>query len=128
MIFENYFRKFRILNAFFHLNIFIVFLFCISCQYLEKPKNFLSEEQMAEILLDMAILDDAKQTNSDVKAEEVYKHILARYNINVEDYTENYAYYISQKKIKHIISLAEKKLMKKDPDIQTYITKKTDGI
>jgi len=129
MNFRNIFRKYRYLNVFFYLiKIFTICCFYISCQYLEKPKNFLSEEQMAEILLDMAIFNNTIRINPDIKTEEIYKHIFARYNTSLEDYTENYAYYISKKRIKYIISLAEKKLMKKNPEIQTYIRKKTDGI
>jgi len=106
----------------------IIFLFVLSCQYLEKPKNILSEEQMADILLDMAIFDETPRINPSIKPEEAYKHVFSNHNITIDDYIENYAYYISKKKIKYIISLSEKKLMNKDSKIQNYINKKTDGI
>jgi|GEM_PF-1703136 len=125
---KNNFNRFKIFYKIFHLSIFILLLSFISCQYLEKPKNFLSEEQMADILLDMAIFDDLPRIDSNIKSEETYKHLFLLHNINMDDYIDNYAYYASQKKIKYIISLAEKKLMNKDPKIKEYIKEKTDGI
>ena len=105
----------------------ICLLLVAACTQVDKPKKLISKDEMANIMVDMAIYDGALNINPQASMEGISKYILQKHKITGTIFMDSYNYYLSQKEMKSIIELAEKKLMKIDPKLDAYIKKKNRG-
>ena len=66
---------------------------------LEKPENFISHEQMVDILVDMQLMEEIISSSIKPRVEKdeekylLYQSIMVKHNINKEQFKESYYYY-----------------------------------
>lgn len=93
---------------------------------MDKPKNLLSEDQMAEIIADFAIADQSFNIDANITQQESSRFILKKYKIKGQTFTDSYQYYLVEgNKLEDIFDKAKKVLLTKDPKLEAYIKKKT---
>jgi len=97
--------------------VFIVaLLLVISCgeELISKPDNLISQEKMANIIQEMAIINAAKTTNSAVFREnniEPTQYVLKKFNVDSLQYVASDRYYVSKPLVyQKIFKLVEKRL------------------
>ncbi len=108
------------------LILLFVLMFVFSCtDYIDKPKNLVPEDTMAEILADLSINDQASINFQNTNMEAGTRYVLKTYNVKPTDFTESFKYYVLKQKMKGITEEAQKLLLKKDPKAEKYIQDKT---
>lgn len=78
-----------------------VFLLMFNCNKpIEKPKNLISEDKMAEIFSDLYLYQQSHfinyYQNNAIQINEVDAEILKNHGISVADFKENFNYYVIQ--------------------------------
>lgn len=102
-----------------------ILLFMFSCRdYIDKPKNLVSEDKMSEILADLAINDQATFMYPNSNLEAGTRFVLKTYNVKSEDFVESFKYYVVKEKMSGIAEDAQKILLKKDPKADQYVKDK----
>ncbi|MGG5209075.1 DUF4296 domain-containing protein [Chryseobacterium sp. MIQD13] len=107
--------------------IFIFVMLCMfSCggDYIDKPKNLIEPEKMAEIMADLAITDQAVILYPNKNLEAGTRFVLKTHNIKSEDFIESFKYYVIKDKMKDIAEDAKKIVLQKDPKADKYIQDK----
>ena len=106
--------------------VFIFILMCLfSCQdYIDKPKNLIPKDQMAEIIADLSINDQATYMYPNTNLEAGTRYVLKSHNVKSEDFVESFKYYIVKQKMQGITEDAQEILLKKDPKADQYIKDK----
>lgn len=106
--------------------IFIFILLCLfSCQdYIDKPKNLIPKDQMAEILADLAINDQVTYMYPNTNLEAGTRYVLKSHNVKSEDFVESFKYYVVKQKMQSITEDAQEILLKKDPKADKYMKDK----
>lgn len=107
----------------------LVFIFVMLCMfscsdYIDKPKNLIEPEKMAEILADLAITDQAVIIYQNKNLEAGTRFVLKTHQIKSEDFVESFKYYVVKDKMKDIAENAQKIVLKKDPKADKYIQDK----
>lgn len=109
-------------------NIIVLFtlLFIFSCsEIVEKPKNLLNKDEMADLIADFAIYDQSYTVNPETNMEQTSRFVLKKYNITAQDYRDSYKYYLSHPdQLDKILEKAKAKILEKDPKLKSYIEKK----
>lgn len=102
-----------------------VLLGLLSCSdYIDKPKNLIDEEVMAEIIADLAINDQAVFMYQDKNLEAGTRFILKSHHVKPDDFVESFKYYVIKEKMDGIASNAQEILLKKDPKADKYVKDK----
>lgn len=103
-----------------------VLLFVVSCggDYVNKPKNLLSESKMAEIMADLSINDQAIMQYPNSNLEAGTRYVLKTHNVKSNDFVESFKYYVVKQKMNGIVEDAQKILIEKDPKADKYIKDK----
>lgn len=106
--------------------IFIFVMLCMfSCgDYIDKPKNLIEPEPMAEILADLALADQAIMIYQNKNLEAGTRFVLKSHKVKSEDFVESFKYYVVKDKMKDIAEEAKKIVVKKDPKADQYIKNK----
>lgn len=106
--------------------VFVFILMCLfSCQdYIDKPKNLIPKDQMAEIIADLAINDQATYMYPNTNLEAGTRYILKSHHVKSEDFVESFKYYVVKQKMQGITEDAQGILLKKDPKADQYIKDK----
>ncbi|WP_449388721.1 DUF4296 domain-containing protein [Chryseobacterium lineare] len=106
--------------------IFIFLLVCLfSCgDYVDKPKNLIPKDKMAEIMADLAINDQATIMYPNSNLEAGTRYVLKTHNVKSADYIESFKYYVVKEKMTAIAEDAQKILVKKDPKAEKYVKDK----
>lgn len=104
----------------------ILVLFLASCsQLLDKPKDLINEDQMATILVDLAINEQSFTMNSKVSQEEATKYIMKHHKINGDRFIRSYEFYMTdEKKMNTIYDKSKEMILNKDPKSKEFINKK----
>ncbi|REC80586.1 DUF4296 domain-containing protein [Chryseobacterium elymi] len=107
----------------------LVFIFVMLCMfscsdYIDKPKNLIEPEKMAEILADLAITDQAVIIYQNKNLEEGTRFVLKTHQVKAENFVESFKYYVAKDKMKDIAEDAQKIVLKKDPKADKYIQDK----
>lgn len=110
-----------------HRLLIIILLSLVSCSKLmDKPKNLLTEDQMAEIIADFAIADQSFNMDISMTQQESSKYILKKHKIKGQTFVDSYQYYLSKSnQLENIFDKAKKVILSKDPKLETYIKKKS---
>ncbi|MGV4414838.1 DUF4296 domain-containing protein [Chryseobacterium sp. T1] len=104
----------------------IIVLILASCsKFIEKPKNLLTEDQMAEIIAEFAIADQSFVIDANITQQESSRFILKKFKIKGQTFTDSYQYYLVESKLDDIFDKAQKVILTKDPKLEAYIKKKT---
>ena len=101
---------------------FFVLLSLFSCnEYIDKPKNLVDKDKMAEIVADLAINDQVVFLYPKTNLESGTRFILKNHEVKTEDFLESYRYYIVKQKMKGIVDDAQEIIIKKDPKSEKKI-------
>lgn len=96
-----------------------------SCgDYIDKPKSLLSKDQMAEVLADLAINDQATFIYPNSNLEAGTRYVLKQHNIKSEDFIASFKYYVVKEKMQGIAEDAQKIILEKDPKADQYVKDK----
>lgn len=100
-----------------------ILIFMVSCggNYIDKPENLISQDQMAEILADLAINDQATFMYPNSNLEAGTRYVLKTHNIKPEDFIESFKYYVIREKMNGIAEDAQKIILEKDPKADQYV-------
>lgn len=103
--------------------IFIFVLMCLfSCnEYIDKPKDLVDKDKMAEIVADLAINDQVVFLYPKTNLESGTRFILKNHQVKTEDFIVSYRYYIVKQKMKGIVEDAQKIIIEKDPKSEKTI-------
>lgn len=105
------------------------FLLVFSCtEYIDKPKNLIDQDKMAEIIAEMAINDQIVFLYPDKNLESGTRYILKSYNIKADDFVESYKYYVIKQKMKGIVEDAQEILKEKDPKAVEKVKKESEQV
>ncbi|NML72232.1 DUF4296 domain-containing protein [Chryseobacterium sp. RP-3-3] len=107
----------------------LVFIFVMlgmfSCgDYIDKPKNLIESEVMAEILADLTITDQAVVIYQNKNLEAGTRFVLKTHKVKSEDFVNSFQYYVIKDKMKDIAEDAQKIVLKKDPKAEKYVQDK----
>lgn len=110
----------------------LVFIFVLmsmlSCgDAIDKPKNLIPEDKMAEIMADLSINDQATVMYPNSNLEEGTRYVLKTHGIKSDDYVQSFKYYIVKEKMSAITEDAQKILLKKDPKAEKYVKDKKNN-
>jgi hypothetical protein len=106
-----------------------IFFFLLSCSdssVIDRPKNLIPQDQMAEILAEMALNDQTLNANQKGNVESGTRFILKKHSIKAQDFSESYKYYSITKKMSGILDESLQIIKDKDPAAEAYIQKKLD--
>ncbi|SHK87352.1 protein of unknown function [Chryseobacterium contaminans] len=102
-----------------------VFLGLISCgDYIDKPKNLVDQDVMAEVIADLVINDQANFMYQNRNMEAGTRFILKSHNIKPDDFVESFKYYVIKEEMEGIANDAQQILLKKDPKAEKYVKDK----
>ncbi|ALR32629.1 MULTISPECIES: DUF4296 domain-containing protein [Chryseobacterium] len=103
-----------------------VLLFVVSCggDYIDKPKNLVPKDKMAEIMVDLAINDQATYLYPNSNLEAGTRYVLKTHNVKPKDFVESFRYYVVKEKMNGIAEDAQKILLEKDPKADQYVKDK----
>lgn len=104
---------------------FLLLATLFSCEkVVEKPKNLLPKDKMAEVMADFAIYDQSYSVNSNINMENASRFVLKKYNIKGQDYVDSYKYYVANPDdLDDIIENAKEIIKNKDFKAKEYIEK-----
>ncbi|WP_048505565.1 DUF4296 domain-containing protein [Chryseobacterium angstadtii] len=110
----------------------LVFIFVMLCMfscgdYIDKPKNLIEPDAMAEILADLAITDQAVIIYQNKNLEAGTRFVLKTHKVKSEDFVESFKYYVVKDKMKDIADQAKEIILQKDPKADKYIQNKLKG-
>lgn len=104
---------------------FIIFLLFSCEKIVDKPKNLIEKQEMAEIIADFAIYDQTYTVKPDANMELVSRFVLKKHKIDAKTYRDSYKYYISNpEEMDDIFAEAKEIILDKDPKLEDYIEKK----
>lgn len=99
-----------------------VFLGLFSCSdYIDKPKNLVDQEVMAEVIADLVMADQANFMYQNINMEAGTRFILKNHNVKPADFVDSFKYYVIKEEMTDITNEAEQILLKKDPKADKYI-------
>ncbi|MBS1548539.1 MAG: DUF4296 domain-containing protein [Bacteroidetes bacterium] len=102
-----------------------ILIIAISCESLsDKPKNLISKKVMTEILVDLAMNNQASFINPSSNLEAGTRYILQQHKIKGKDFIDSYQYYIINNQINDIYDDAQEIILDKDPKSKQYILDK----
>ena len=106
--------------------VFFLILSIFSClKFVEKPKVLVSEEKMAEILVELSLNDQAPLTKAKMpNVEAGTRYILKKNNVSAKEFSDSYQYYAITKKLSKILENAQEILLERYPETEAYILKK----
>ncbi len=107
----------------------LVFIFVMLCMfscgdYIDKPKNLIEPDAMAEILADLTITDQAVVIYQNRNLEAGTRFVLKNHKVKSEDFINSFQYYVIKDKMKDIAEDAQKIVLKKDPKAEKYVQDK----
>lgn len=102
-----------------------VLMFLFSCgDYIDKPKNLIPKDQMAEIMADLSINDQATFMYPNTNLEAGTRYILKTHNVKSQDFVESFKYYVVKEQMSGIADDAQKIILEKDPKADQYVKDK----
>ncbi|MDM1553743.1 DUF4296 domain-containing protein [Chryseobacterium indologenes] len=102
-----------------------VFLGLFSCSdYIDKPKNLVDQDVMAEVIADLVINDQVNFMYQNRNMEAGTRFILKSHNVKPDDFVESFKYYVIKEEMEGIANDAQQILLKKDPKAEKYVKDK----
>ena len=104
----------------------LIFIFVLlglfSCgDYIDKPKNLIDKDMMAEIIADLAINDQAIFVYPDKNMEAGTRAVLKLHKVKPDDFVNSFKYYVIKEEMDGITNDAQEILLKKDPKEDKYV-------
>ncbi|MDR4953280.1 DUF4296 domain-containing protein [Chryseobacterium sp. ES2] len=99
-----------------------VLLGLLSCgDYIDKPKDLIDKDMMAEIIADLAINDQAIFVYPDKNMEAGTRAVLKSHKVKPDDFVNSFKYYVIKEEMDGITNDAQEILLKKDPKADKYV-------
>lgn len=116
-----------------NLSIVLCFLFLTSCvqKLIEEPDNLISEEEITNLLYDLAVLNSAKSINAKIFKDhdiEPMEVIFSKYKVDSVQFVESNRYYASLPEKYESIYTAVNKRIKKESELADEAKKRADSI
>lgn len=106
---------------------FFVLILMFSCtEYIDKPKNLIDKDKMAQIIADLAINDQVTFVYPGTNLESGTRYILKSHDVKTDDFIASYRYYIVKQKMQGIVEDAQKIIIEKDPKSEKKIKGETE--
>lgn len=106
-----------------------MFSLLLSCEgAVTKPENLVSKSDMALVIKDFALNDQAAISNVSANMTEGTRFILKKYNISAKDFTESYKYYVVKNQMDGILQEAQDILVEEEPRLKQNNVDKKDVI
>ena len=107
----------------------LIFIFVLlgmfSCSdYIDKPKNLIDKDVMAEIIADLSINDQAIFVYPEKNMEAGTRAVLKSHKIKPDDFVGSFKYYVIKEEMDGIANDAQEILLKKDPKADKYVKDK----
>ena len=92
----------------------------VSCQggAVDKPDDLLSKSEMAEIIKDLALSDQAIMVNNQANLSQGTQYILNKHKVSAKAFVESYKYYLVKNKLEDILRDANKLLENEEPRLK----------
>ena len=100
------------------------FLMMACSELIDKPKNLISKDTMADVLAEFAMNEQMTLVVENINLDNATRYTLQQKKINGNDFVESYKYYTASGEIKEIIDRAQDLVINQDPKAKIYIEKK----
>ncbi|AZA81618.1 DUF4296 domain-containing protein [Chryseobacterium lactis] len=109
----------------------LIFIFVLlglfSCSdFIDKPKNLIDENVMAEVIADLMLNEQATFMYQNKNMEAGTRFILKSHHVKPDDFVESFKYYIIKEKMEGITNDAQAILLKKDSKAAKYVKDKAN--
>lgn len=107
--------------------VFFSLMLFIGCSIpADEPKHLLSKNEMAEIIADLAIYNQGYTIDSQSNPNDAIFFVFKKYNITVQDFKENYQYYIyAPASLDEIYAKSKQIILDKEPQLKGMIKEGT---
>ncbi|WHF50897.1 DUF4296 domain-containing protein [Chryseobacterium gotjawalense] len=100
------------------------FLMMACSELIDKPKNLVPKDTMAELLAEFAMNEQLGVVAENVNLDNATRYALQQKKIKGNDFVESYKYYTATGEIEKIVDNAQDIVLNKDPAAKIYIEKK----
>ncbi|MDQ0476034.1 MULTISPECIES: DUF4296 domain-containing protein [Chryseobacterium] len=100
------------------------FLMLACSELIDKPKNLVPKDTMAELLAEFAMNEQLTVVVENVNLDNATRYALQQKKIKGNDFVESYKYYTATGEIEKIVDNAQDIVLNKDPAAKIYIEKK----
>lgn len=100
------------------------FLMMACTELINKPKNLVEKDTMAEILAEFAMNEQLTVVEQNINLDNATRYTLQQHKIKGNDFVESYKYYTASGEIEKILNDAQDLVINKDPAAKIYIEKK----
>lgn len=104
--------------------VFLSFLMFSCVNPIDKPKNLIDENTMAELVAELAINEQMGLASPDFQPDNQTRYLFQQRQITVQNFKDSYTYYVSNNKIEKIYNKAMKIILEKDPKAKSFIEKR----
>ena len=111
----------QVMKKFFLLTILLMIFSC--GDIIEKPKNLIGQDKMAEVIAELATTDQLGMVTQNYNADSQTRFVFKKLNVNPKAFTDSYKFYIAKGKMEGIYSDAQDILKNKDEKGKALINK-----
>lgn len=105
----------------------VIIFMLFSCEgAVEKPKNLVSKSEMATIIKEFTLNDQAPILNASANLTEGTRYILKQHNVSAQDFMDSYKYYLVKNKMDGILEEAQNQLVEEEPRLKQNAVQTTD--
>ena len=100
------------------------FLMMACSELIDKPKNLISKDTMADVLAEFAMNEQMTLVVENINLDNAPRYTLQQKKINGNDFVESYKSYTASGAINEIIDRAQDMVINQDPKAKIHIEKK----
>ena len=100
------------------------FLMIACSELINKPKNLVPKDTMAEVLAEFAMNEQLTVVVENINLDNATRYVLQQKKIKGTDFVESYKYYTASGEIEKILDNAQDIILNKDPAAKIFIEKK----
>ena len=99
------------------------FLMMACSELINKPKNLISKDTMAQVLAEFAMDEQLTLIVENINLDNATRYTLQKNKIKGDDFVQSYKYYTATSEIEKILDNAQDIVLNKDPAAKIYIEK-----
>lgn len=104
-----------------HLIYILLFFLCACTELIDKPKDVIEKEVMAEMIADFAINEQLMGMSDNYNLDNATRFTMKKYKVTSAAYADSYRYYTATGDMDKILKRAQKIIIKRDPQAGQYI-------
>lgn len=105
-------------------SLILLFLMVSCSELIAPPKNLLSEKETAEMIAEMALIDQLNTYVPGTNIEDATRAVLKEQKITAKVFNDSYKYYMATGELAGILDDAQEIILDKDPAGAEYVQKK----